>query len=490
MQIRSNSLLAKKILRIWSQNSQKIYCYENNQSFRAIDLLDKIKILKKKIKKNYRKRSVVFMNEKNSVDWVCAYLTFKLHNFYIIVIPNSITDINFKLLIDFVKPNIIFKKNDIFFNNRKKSLLEKILKKKKIHIKNISYDFLFTTGTTSFPKGVCIPESSYLKTSRNLIKILKQSKNDTELLSMPFSHSFGLTRLRCCLIGGQKFYITDGLKNFPEIYKNMIKYNVNGLSLVPSAIELIKALLKKRINNFSNKIKYFEIGSSSLSLNTRKWLKKNFKITNIKHHFGSTEASRSFFAPRGSEDNLKLSSSYMGTKAGYIKYRLRDPKTKKINKYFGEMEISGKNLAAGYFCGEDKNEKAFSDNWFKTSDIVIKKNRLLYFKGKKNSIINIGGNKILPEEIEKKIELINKVKISLCGGVKDAIFGERIAVIVVLNKDSQKNRQNVYTNINDIFSKDPFFKRPKIIKFLNKIEISYNGKKRREINYFKKLLRN
>ena len=48
MQIRSNSLLAKKILRIWSQNSQKIYCYENNQSFRAIDLLDKIKILKKK----------------------------------------------------------------------------------------------------------------------------------------------------------------------------------------------------------------------------------------------------------------------------------------------------------------------------------------------------------------------------------------------------------------------------------------------------------
>ena len=157
----------------------------------------------------------------------------------------------------------------------------------------------------------------------------------------------------------------------------------------------------------------------------------------------------------------------MGRKVPYIKYKLRDPKTKKINKYFGEIEISGKNLADGYFCGEDKKEKAFSNSWFKTSDIVIKKNKLLYFLGKKNSIINIGGNKILPEEIEKKIELIKKVKESLCGGVKDAIFGERIAVIVVLNKDTQKNRLNVSSKIQDMFFRDPFFKKPKIIKFLN-----------------------
>ena len=484
-----NSWLAKKVLKNWNSNSKKIYCYENNQSFTGVDLLKKIKILDKTIKKNYQKKSVVFMNGINSVNWVCAYLLFKIHNFHIVMIPSSITRDNYNFLLNFIKPNIIFQKNNISFFNKKKSKLENILKEKKITLKNLSYEFLFTTGTTSLPKGVCIPEASYLATARNLIKLFKQSKKDNELLSMPFSHSFGLTRLRCCLITGQKIYITDGLKNFPAIYNNLIKYNVNGLSLVPSAIELIKLLLKKKIKNFSSTVKYFEIGSSSISLKSRRWLQQNFKKTNIQHHFGSTEASRSFFAARGSRDNFNLSSNYIGKKVRYIKYRLLDPKTKKVNQYFGEMEISGKNLAIGYFCGEEVEENAFAKKWFKTSDIVTYKNKLLYFLGKKNSIINIGGNKILPEEIEEKIELIKEVKVSLCGPAKDIIFGQKVAAMIVLKKNTRKNRQNVMSKIYKLFLNDPFFKKPKVIKFLDKIQISNNGKKKRIKSYFNQLLR-
>ena len=186
------------------------------------------------------------MNGNNSVDWICAYLTFKINNFYIVIIPSSIARSGYKYLLNLIKPNIIFQSNKIKFYNKNSSLLN-LLKKKNITINpKSSYEFLFTTGTTSFPKGVCIPEASFLETSKNLIKILKQSINDTELLSMSFSHSFGLTRLRTCLINGQKIYVSDGLKNFPEVYNNLIKYNITGLSLVPSAIEIIKLMLKKK----------------------------------------------------------------------------------------------------------------------------------------------------------------------------------------------------------------------------------------------------
>ena len=490
MKIDCNSWLAKKTLNIWKKNSKKVYFYEKDKSFKASNLLDKIETLDKKINKKYYKKSVVFMNGNNTVDWICAYLTFKINNFYIVIIPSSITRSGYKYLLNLIKPNIIFQNNKLKFYSKKSTLLN-LLKEKNITIKpNSSYEFLFTTGTTSFPKGVCIPEASFLETSKNLIKILKQSINDTELLSMSFSHSFGLTRLRTCLINGQKIYVSDGLKNFPEVYNNLIKYNITGLSLVPSAIEIIKLMLKKKIKNISPQIKYFEIGSSTLNLNSRKWLKRNFKKTIVQHHFGSTEASRSFFAARGNKDNLDIKDNWIGKKAKYIKFKLIDPKTNKINKCFGEIVISGKNLASGYFCGESVYEKLFIKDYFKTSDIATYKNNLLYFLGKKNSIINVGGEKILPNEIEDRIEQIKKVKISLCGAVKDKIFGERVSALVVLNKNTSKNRDYVLSEINDKFLNEPFFKRPKTIKFCNNIKISNNGKKKRDNNYFKKLLKN
>ena len=51
---------------------------------------------------------------------------------------------------------------------------------------------------------------------------------------MPFSHSFGLVRLRCCLLSGSSFLITDGLKEFPKIYDFALKDKITGISLVAS----------------------------------------------------------------------------------------------------------------------------------------------------------------------------------------------------------------------------------------------------------------
>ena len=75
---------------------------------------------------------------------------------------------------------------------------------------------------------------------------MNQKKTDLELLSMPFDHSFGLARLRCVLVSGGSALITDGLKNFPSIYKFSQTNTITGLSLLPSGIEIIKNLLKKK----------------------------------------------------------------------------------------------------------------------------------------------------------------------------------------------------------------------------------------------------
>ena len=110
-------------------------------------------------------------------------------------------------------------------------------------------DILFTSGTTNTPKGVVINELAFNHVAKLLIKKFKQSENDNELLSMPFYHSFGLTRLRCVLLANSSAIILDGLKKFPSAYKISKDIRITGLSLVPSGIELVKNLLKKKYQN-------------------------------------------------------------------------------------------------------------------------------------------------------------------------------------------------------------------------------------------------
>ena len=126
-------------------------------------------------------------------------------------------------------------------------------------------EIIFTSGTTGNPKGAILSEKAILHTVNILINNFRQTNQDLELLSMPFSHSFGLARLRCSLYANCVLYISDGLKNIPLIYKNIISLPITGLSFVPSAMEIFKSILKKDVKNISNKINYIELGSSRIS---------------------------------------------------------------------------------------------------------------------------------------------------------------------------------------------------------------------------------
>ena len=68
---------------------------------------------------------------------------------------------------------------------------------------------------------------------------------------------------------------------------------------MPSAITIIKLMLKNKANIFAEHVNYFEIGSSFLDDELDAWLKSFFKNANIFHHYGMIEASRSFLRPRG-----------------------------------------------------------------------------------------------------------------------------------------------------------------------------------------------
>ena len=289
---------------------------------------------------------------------------------------------------------------------------------------------------------------------------------------MPFDHSFGLVRLRCCILRGTKILVTDGLKNFPEIFKFSQENNLTGLSLVPSGLALIKILLKNKVNLFSKKLKYFEIGSSFINQDKRAWLKKNFLYTKILHHYGMTEASRSFLVERGIGDNLNNTNNKIGKIISGCKFKIL-----RKNTTNGELLLKGKNLFEGYLAKEQNNAK-FINGWFRTGDIVKKKGQDLYLMGRVDNQFNIGGNKVQAEMIEDMIESISYVNKCLCFTLSDEIYGNRLGLKI--SKKNNIKKDKLIKIIKKNLSKLPDFYMPKEILF-KKIQLTKNGKKNRNL---------
>ena len=478
---KTNSKLAKKFIKNLLDNKKKIFIYENNVKYSGEHLIKKIIYLSKRLFLN--KKKIVILNSRNSSSWVILYITAKLMNKIVFIIHDNLKDELLKKISENFSIAGVFQNYKLKINNKNNNLSNDHIFNKKI-----IYDCVFTSGSSGYPKAVCINEKSYIFTSKLLIKKSRQTKNDLELLSMPFSHSFGLARLRVLLMNNQPFYISDGLKDFPKIYKKIFKYKINGLSLVPSAIEIIKFLLKKNAKLFGSQIKYFEIGSDLLSDDNRKWLKNNFISTNIFHHYGTTEASRSFFVNRGKKDNFSNPTNNVGQKADGIELKIKSIKKTKKQK-IGEIFIKGPHLAKGYF-EIDKDINFFPiGKWFSTKDIGFINNKELILLGRLNSMINVGGQKIYPEEIEKNVNKLDDIKDSICSSFPDKIFKELPGLIIQKNINSKISNKSLLNKIKDIFNDLPSYKRPKKIVFIKKLPRTKNEKKIRSKKILEKFFK-
>ena len=478
----SNSLLVQEATKHWKSQPEKIFFETFHQSFSGKDLLANFINYRKNIVKIFDNEEVLLVAD-NSAEWVLSYLAIKS-------LGKTPLILNSEILEQFT--NLKKNKNISLITEKKikniKSILYSDLEVKNSNIldirKNFSKsnaDIVFTSGTSGEPKGVVVPEQSYLHTTKVLIDIFKQSKKHSELLSMPFSHSFGLARLRCSLFSGSSAVITNGLRNTPKIYSFILNGKINSLSMVPSALKVFKGTLRKSVRNIAGKIKYIEIGSSFLDEDLNNWLLNNFKSTIIYHHYGMTEASRSFFRCRsvlGATDRKE--NNWVGYPALGTKYKME-----KLSKddNLGEILIKGKNLAQSYYLNEKLTKKKFQSGWFKTGDIGYEKNGLLYLSGRVDGRINIGGNKIFPNEIESIVQKIKGVIDCYVYPIKDEIYGTRLAIAIKNSKNANEN--SIRKEIKIMFHDMPDYKKLKRISFSNKIPYSKNGKKiRNQKTYF------
>lgn len=302
-------------------------------------------------------------------------------------------------------------------------------------------DILFTTGTTGAPKGVALSYLNHAAAARNINEFIGNTSDDVELLALPVSHSFGLGRLRCSLSIGATVVMLGSFANVKKFFGEIKWCNVTIFGMVPASWGFIKKMSGKYIGKFANQLKYIEIGSSFMPIEDKQLLMELLPNTRICMHYGSTEASRSAFMEFHSyKDNL-LTAGHASPHTD-IKIFSTDGKVLPLGEE-GEVCVKGEHVTCSYWNeSPERFASDFFDGYFRTGDCATMDSEgNIYLKSRIKEMINVGGKKVSPLEVEDILNKIPGIKESACIGIPDPgiVLGEVVKAFIVADDSLTDN---------------------------------------------------
>ncbi|KAF2077201.1 hypothetical protein CYY_001521 [Polysphondylium violaceum] len=295
--------------------------------------------------------------------------------------------------------------------------------------------FLHTSGTTSRPKGVPLTHENLATSSKNITDTLHLNEQDCSLVVMPLFHVHGL--IGVCL---STFYSGGSLvvpvRFSASVFWNQIKqFKVNWYSAVPTIHTIVCSIQSSapESTKMSNKgiLRFIRSSSSSLSPTLLGTLETFFGCPVIES-YGMTEASHQMASNPLPQDGTRKPGS-VGRGVNVKISIVNDAGDHLEQGQAGEVCIQGKNVMHGYHNNPQANIDNFTkDGWFLTGDIgFLDAEGYLFLNGRKKEIINRGGEKISPLEVDNALLENDKVLEAVCFGVPDEKYGEEIWAAVI-----------------------------------------------------------
>ena len=334
-------------------------------------------------------------------------------------------------------------------------------------VNDLAY-LIYTSGTTSEPKGVAVSHAMTEFTTKNIVKELGYSNSDVDVLPLPMYHSFGLGCFHTSLCVGSTLVLLKNANNLECVLESLKKYNATTLAAIPATLTKFLKFDRSVLENYFANIRLVITNSTLVPKNTVQNFKQILKKGNLATYYGLTEASRSTFMIFDKNNGREES---VGRAAPGVEIKIVNE-----NNNDGEIWIKGNNVIKKYW-NNVKADKNIVDGWLQTGDIgYFDEERYLFLKGRNDDIINVGGEKITPYEIEEVVKQIPGVDDVAAFGIEHEIFGQVVKLNVVKSKDSDLDKSKILTHCMKNLEK---FKVPSKIDFVESIPKTDYGKVKR-----------
>jgi len=294
----------------------------------------------------------------------------------------------------------------------------------------------YTTGTTGPKKGVMLTHLNLNEATKNINSFMKISSCAIESLPMRLSHSFGFARLRCVFDVGGSIILENGFLRPEKVLNNIKIHFANAISSVPMGFIILLDYYKEPFLDICKQINYIEIGSSQMDIKYKRLLINYCSNAKIFMHYGLTEASRASFIEFHSSKH-KLDT--VGKPSPNTQIFISDDNGKMVSKNkVGEIVISGKMVFKGYLNNPNLTGRTLKNDFMYTRDIgFIDDDGYLNLLGRKDDIINVGGLKVSPLEVENILVMFTSVKEAVVVGVdsQESLYSQKIKAYIVSDDD-------------------------------------------------------
>lgn len=272
---------------------------------------------------------------------------------------------------------------------------------------------LYTTGTTGDAKGVMISEKAWTANAENLIERLGFTSDLLFIICGPLNHLGSLSKIYPTLMTGGTLYIMESLKDLNAFFSVFeLPFAKFASFLVPSSIRMLLQFARKEFVAVSHKVDFIETGAAPISQSDMEQLCQLLPHSRLYNTYASTET--------GIVCSYEFSK--YGCKPGVVGLPMKHSSVRIAED--GRVVCCGDTIMSGYVDNPEATAKVLIGGEIYTSDIgSIDAQGMLHLQGRRDDVINVGGYKVNPSEVEDAALAFEGIRDCICIPAKHIVLG-------------------------------------------------------------------
>ena len=333
---------------------------------------------------------------------------------------------------------------------------------------------LHTSGSTGRPKRVPLTHANLSISARNIARWYKLGPDDVSLCVMPLFHVHGLVASMLATLATGGTLVVPPKFNPLSFWRVARDHGVTWFSAVPTLHQLLLARRGAGRPSGSEKLRFIRSCSASLPPRVMHEMEESFGAP-VLEAYGMTEAAHQIASNPLPPSEHKAGSVGCGAD---VSVGIMDEEGHLLPAgQRGEVVIKGPNVILGYENNPEANVQSFFDGWFRTGDEgFLDRDGYLTLVARIKELINRGGEKFAPREIDEVLLAHPAVAEAATFGVPHATWGEEVAAAVVLRDTATEEELIAHCR-----ERLADFKCPKRIHITDKIPRTATGKIQRRM---------
>ena len=338
---------------------------------------------------------------------------------------------------------------------------------------NLVCDIVFTTGTTGKSKGVMLTHRQQSLCTAVAAETYGLKKNSRFLVAAPLNHVGGIRSTNFQLANGCCVVYMEGMGDLLKLFAVIEKHHVTSLFMPPASIRIIINRTGDRFSMFKHQIDFVLTSSSPLFASDSHGIRKLLPYSRLYNTFQATEISGGTAYDYNKEG---FRPNCIGKPVRTMDFAIftEDGRFTKEAGVEGQICAKGELVMKGYYNEPELTRSVFKDGYFVSSDIgAFDHEGYLYYIGRKDDVINLGGYKIAPTDVENFALQSGLVHECLCIEDRDEYGVPYIKLLVVVEDKSKFDPVALNAFLSDRQEK---YKIPRVIEVVDALIKTFNGK--------------